>query len=181
MLTHHPQIRQAIAISQTTAQGSQSLIAYLVKESSEQPLNSGNLRSYLQQRLPDYSLPSGFVVLDKLPLTPTGKVDRRRLASPGYTQKPWLNTNNNYVAPQTRQQTLLVNLWSQFLPVESVGIDDNFFDLGGDSIIAIQIAAKTTQAGFPFSPQQIMQQGTIAQLTVQSSAPLYPKADPGTT
>ena len=161
-LNQHPQIQQAVVLAQATPQGSQALMAYLV--TADAPLTSSQIRDSLQQKLPDYMVPGTFMILDALPLTPNGKVDRRRLASAEYTDRDRLGTATDYVAPTTAWETYLADVWAQYLSVESVGIHDNYFDLGGDSITAIQIAAQAAEAGLTLSPQQILQQLTIARL-----------------
>ncbi|MBD2357843.1 amino acid adenylation domain-containing protein [Tolypothrix sp. FACHB-123] len=94
------------------------------------------LRTYLKEQLPDYMVPSAFVVMDKLPLTPNGKIDRRSLPQPK-KDRPMLT--NPYVAPSTSLEKQLAEIWSQILAIEQVGIDDNFFDLGGHSLLTAQL------------------------------------------
>lgn len=155
-LAQHSDIQQGVVL----AQNSQSLIAYLTTQNSE--LNSGTIRIFLQQKLPDYMIPSTFVVLDAFPLTPNGKIDRRQLTSPEYEQLGRLRSDTDYAAPTNAWETYLTELWAKCLQLESVGIHDNFFDLGGDSITAIQIAAQATETGLALSPQHILQHLTVA-------------------
>ena len=164
-LSLHPGVKQAVVITQETPQSSLSLVAYLVAPNTA--LTSRELRDALKQKLPDYMVPSAFVVLEALPLTPNGKVDRRQLSSADYADRQCLGAEADYVAPASEWETYLAALWAQYLQVASVGIQDNFFDLGGDSITAIQIAAQATEAGLVLSPQQILQQGTIARLVTE--------------
>ena len=164
-LIQNPKIQQAVVIAQPTPQGSQTLMAYLVAATAE--LTSGEIQGGLRQTVPDYMVPSAFIVLEALPVTPNGKLDRRRLASDDYTHRPRLGTTADYVAPSSDWETYLANLWARCLQVPLVGIHDNYFDLGGDSITAIQIAAQATEAGLVLSPQQILQHLTIARLLSQ--------------
>jgi amino acid adenylation domain-containing protein/non-ribosomal peptide synthase protein (TIGR01720 family) len=128
------------------------------------------LRSFLQQQLPEYMVPSAFVVLDALPLTANGKVDRQSLPAPGHG-RPDLEAA--YVAPRKRAEELLVEIWSELLGIERIGIYDNFFDLGGDSILSIQIIARANQAGLRLRPAQLFQHQTIAELAaVADTTPL---------
>ena len=166
-LNQHPSIQQAAVIAQETAQGSQALLAYLAMPDAT--LTSSQIRAALQQKLPDYMIPSTFVALDALPLTPSGKIDRRRLASADYVHRERLGSEADYAAPESDLETYLAKLWSQCLQVEPVGIHDDFFDLGGDSITAIQIAAQATEAGLALSPQNILQHSTIARLLAQTN------------
>lgn len=161
-LNQHPRIQQAVVIAQENTPDSQVLVAYLLTPDAS--LTSREIRDALKQKLPDYMVPSVFIVLETMPLTPNGKVDRRRLATADYTQRQRLGAEAAYVAPNTEWETYLAGLWRQCLRVESVGIHDNFFDLGGDSITAIQIAAQAAEAGLTLSPQQILHHGTIAEL-----------------
>ncbi|MEO1125622.1 MAG: amino acid adenylation domain-containing protein [Cyanobacteria bacterium J06639_16] len=164
-LNQHPRIQQAVVIAQETTSDSQTLVAYLMAPDASP--TSSEIRDALKQKLPAYMVPSVFILLDALPLTPNGKVDRRRLSSTDYAQRERLGADAGYVAPKNEWETYLVGLWGQCLRVASVGIHDNFFDLGGDSITAIQIAAQATEAGLALSPQQILQQATIARLVAQ--------------
>lgn len=163
-LTLHPSVQQAAVLAQSASQGNQSLIAYLVATDS---ITSSEIRTFLQQKLPDYMVPSSFAVLDRLPLTPNGKVDRRQLLASDYDQLEKLDAGTDYTAPTNEWEIYLTKLWAQCLRVESVGIHDNFFDLGGDSITAIQIAAQATEAGLALSPQQILQQLTVSGILAQ--------------
>jgi amino acid adenylation domain-containing protein/non-ribosomal peptide synthase protein (TIGR01720 family) len=123
------------------------------------------LRSYLKEKLPDYMVPSVFVMLDALPLTPNGKVDRRLLPALE-TARPELE--EAFVAPRTFAEERLAGIWAEVLGVEQVGIHDNFFELGGDSILSIQIIAKANQAGLKIAPKQIFEYQTIAELAAFS-------------
>jgi amino acid adenylation domain-containing protein len=101
------------------------------------------LRSFLQEKLPDYMVPSSFVLLDALPLTPTGKVDRRALPAPG-TTRPELK--EDFVAPRTPIEEILAGIWAEVLGIEPVGIHDNFWELGGHSLLATQIISRLRDA-----------------------------------
>jgi amino acid adenylation domain-containing protein/non-ribosomal peptide synthase protein (TIGR01720 family) len=128
------------------------------------------LRAFLVERLPDYMIPAAFVFLDRLPLTVNGKVDRRAL--------PHLDrsiSDKLYVPVRTRTEGLLAGIWSEVLGVDRVGVEDNFFDLGGDSILSIQVVARATRVGLPVTPRLLFEHQTIAGLAAvleQASAPL---------
>lgn len=134
------------------------------------------LRTYLKAKLPDYMIPSTFIMLDALPLTPNGKIDRRALPIPD-TIRPELEAA--LVAPQTRAEKTLTEIWVQVLGIEQIGIHDNFFELGGDSILSIQIIAKANQAGFHLTPKQIFECQTIAELAAVANTTQTIQAEQG--
>ena len=122
-----------------------------------------DLRTFLTQRLPGNLVPAYFMQLEQMPLTANGKVDFAALPDPQET-RPELQSA--FVAPQTAVEKTLAKLWQQVLKVDRIGIHDNFYELGGDSIMAIQIAARISETGFNLSPNQIFQHPTLAQLSV---------------
>ena len=117
------------------------------------------LRSDVKDKLPEQMVPSAFVLLDAIPLTPNGKVDYQAFPPPDHQ-----NVESRYCGPRTAVEEVLVRIWSEVLRVEQVGIHDNFFELGGDSILSIQIIARANQSGVRLSPRQLFQQQTIAAL-----------------
>lgn len=121
------------------------------------------LRSYLKGKLPDYMVPSAYVLLSALPLTPSGKVDRQALPAPEPgAERPELV--NAYAAPRKPAEELLAAIWREVLRLDRVGVHDNFFELGGDSILSIQIVARANQAGLPLTPKLLFEHQTIAEL-----------------
>ena len=160
VLISHPQVSEAVVIDLEDIPGSKRLVAYVV---TRDPEIKNQLRSFLKQKLPDYMIPSAFVILDAIPLTPNGKVDRRSLPKPD-TARHELATD--LVAPRTESEEILAKIWRQVLHLEQVGIHDNFFELGGDSILSIQIIFKAKQTGLQLTAKQIFQHQTIAQLAV---------------
>jgi len=157
VLGQHPAVQAAVVLAREDEPGEKRLVAYVVPEGEAAPSVS-ELRSFLKEKLPEYMVPSAFVTLDTLPLTPTGKVDRRALPAPDRA-RPELEAV--YVAPRTRQEEILADIWAQVLGVERVGVHDTFFELGGDSILSIQVIARANQAGLQLSPKQIFQYPTI--------------------
>jgi hypothetical protein len=113
-------------------------VAYVVPEKAQPPAVS-KLRDFLKQRLPDYMVPVSFVVLDELPLTPNGKLDRLALPAPG-TLRP--QTETTYLAPRNELEQMMAKIWQEELQVDQVGVDDNFFDLGGHSLLMLRIQGK---------------------------------------
>src|SRR5262249_22007841 len=140
------------------------------------PLSIIDLRKYLKQRLPEYMVPSAFVLLDSIPLTRHGKVDKQALPSPDVTRP---DSEETFVAPRTPAEELMANIWMQVLKLDRVGVHDNFFDLGGDSIINIQVAARANRAGLKITPRQIFQYQTIAELVAAVSTEQAISAEQG--
>nr|AXN93592.1 PuwA [Anabaena minutissima UTEX B 1613] len=138
-LNHHPCVKQAIVIVQGETSTEKSLIAYVVFN-SEQQATPSELRHFLQQQLPEYMMPSVFVALDALPLTPSGKVDRRSL--PSHNE---INQSQLAVAPRDSLELQLTQIWSEILGVKWVGIRDNFFEIGGHSLLAVRLMAQIQQ------------------------------------
>ena len=122
---------------------------------------TGELRAYLQAKLPHYMQPSFFVVLDVMPLTNSGKVDLQSLPPP---DQAGLTRTHAFIAPRTPLEETLATIWAEVLGSDRVGVYDNFFELGGDSILSIQIIAKANQRGLRLSPAQLFQHQTIAEL-----------------
>jgi amino acid adenylation domain-containing protein len=160
ILLQHPVVREAIATLLEDS-GSKRLVAYIVLQEKPAPTTK-ELRSFLRQKLPEYMLPSTFVILEELPLTPSGKVDRRRLPAPEQVQSD--EEKMAYTAPCTVVEEALATIWSQVLGIGQVGIHNNFLELGGDSIQSIQVAAKAYEAGLKFSINQLFAYPTIAEL-----------------
>ena len=159
VLTQNSAIRQAIVMVREDEPNNKRLVAYVVPEKHTPTINE--LRTILQQKLPDYMIPVNFVFLEKLPLTPNGKVNRRVLPIPD-NKRPELE--ENYLAPKTTQEKTLAEIWSQVLKLEKIGIYDNFFALGGDSIRSIQICSQVRERGFDLSIQDIFKHQTIDEL-----------------
>ncbi|HLA33202.1 MAG TPA: amino acid adenylation domain-containing protein [Pseudomonas sp.] len=160
-----PELRDALVLAQPAANGEGlRLVAYLVPA---QPIQVEVLRQQLAAQLPDYMLPSAFVELAELPRLANGKVDRQNLPQPTETQ----NASASEGAPRDAVEATLVELWSALLERESVSTHDDFFALGGDSILALQLIAKARQAGLKFSPKQLFAQPTIAGLAAILPSP----------
>src|SRR6059058_4759744 len=106
-------------------------------------------------------VPSAFVVVDAMPLTPSGKIDQRALPAPDLQQE----LGSRYVAPRTDAEATLAGIWSEVLGVDQVGVEDNFFELGGDSILSIQVVSRARQAGLSLMPRDLFVHQTVASLT----------------
>ena len=130
------------------------------------------LRAYLQGKLPDYMVPATYMVLDALPLTTTGKVDRRALPEPARAladPEREETADLGHAAPRTPQEEVLARIWAEVLGLERVGIDQNFFELGGDSILSIQVIARANQMGLRLTPKQLFQAPTVAALAAEAA------------
>jgi len=136
-----PEVKQAVVIAKQDQHGDDRLIAYLVYKRNPGPSIS-RLREILKENLPDYMLPSTFVVLDSLPVLPNGKVSRHELPKPT-GQRPQLN--NPFVAPRSAVEAVVAKRWSEVLCVEPIGLNDGFFDLGGDSLLAGKIVSSLSR------------------------------------
>ncbi|MCP4399890.1 MAG: amino acid adenylation domain-containing protein, partial [bacterium] len=155
VLSTHPAIRENVVIVRENAQGIPHVIAYVIGE-----ISNKELRKYAQKKLPDYMIPSRIVFLDALPLTANGKIDRAALPDPDRPEPG----HERYVAPRTQPEDVLATIWAELLGVERVGIYENFFELGGDSILSMQVIARAKQAGLNLTPKQLFQHQTVAQL-----------------
>ncbi|MEG4517834.1 MULTISPECIES: amino acid adenylation domain-containing protein [unclassified Microcoleus] len=160
-LSQHPAVRESAVL--VWEGDRQRLVAYVVPDAREQnsSLSSSELRQFLQERLPEYMVPSAFVLLEKLPLTPNGKLDRAALPAPDLTRS---DLEAAFAAPSSSVEEQLASIWAQVLGIDRVGTRDNFFELGGDSILSIQIVAKANQAGIQLTPKLLFQHQTIAEL-----------------
>ncbi|MDB9318577.1 non-ribosomal peptide synthetase [Nodularia spumigena] len=154
-LKTHPSVQEAIVILRKDHPNHSQLIAYLVGNKINSELT--DFRQYLASKLPAYMLPSAFVWLEQLPLTTNGKVDKLQLPAP--PTKP----QSKQIAARTATEITLVKIWSEILG-STIGIQDNFFERGGDSILSIQMVAKANQAGIKLTPKQLFQHQTIAEL-----------------
>ncbi|MGB3534215.1 MAG: amino acid adenylation domain-containing protein, partial [Microcoleaceae cyanobacterium] len=140
------------------------LVAYIVPKSKAENLTSdlpNELRHFLKEKLPDYMIPSVFMMLESLPLTPNGKIDRKALPLPEIQP---IERQQGYTKPQTEKEKQLAKIWSQILRVNQISVNDNFFELGGDSILAIQVVSQANQAGLKITPKSIFKYQTLADL-----------------
>ncbi len=173
-LTSHPAVQQSLIIAREDVPGHKHLVAYIVPKHSE-AIASSDLRGFLKAKLPDYMIPGVFVHLDALPLTPNGKVDRKALPIPN-TARQELQAES---APRTRAEEILAQIWREVFHREFISIHDNFFEVGGDSILSIQIIFKANSAGLFLTPKQIFQHQTIAELAAVATTTKTLKAFQG--
>ena len=133
-----PQVREAVVLVREDVPGDKRLVAYLTARNQEKPKHS-ELLGLLRARLPDYMVPSVFITLDRLPLTPNGKVDRKAMPAPEQNK---LEIERTYTEPTTDSERALCRIWSDWLKLPKVGTRDNFFDLGGNSLLAIRVVGE---------------------------------------
>ncbi len=171
VLSQHPEVREVVVIVQRQ-ELDMRLVAYMVP--NQQPVSLiSELRRYLLDHLPEYMIPSAFVLLKEMPLLPNGKVDRRVLPD-----QPQLNLEENFVAPETELEQTIAIIWQEVLHVEKVGIHHNFFDLGGHSLLMVQIHSKLYQTlNKDISIVEMFQYPTISALAKHLNQQLTEKPD----
>ncbi len=157
VLVGQPGVLRAAVIARRDGAGGQRLIGYVVAAAGV-VLETAALRDVLSRQLPDYMVPSALVVLERLPLTPNGKLDRRALP------EPELGVSHSHRAPRTPQEAILCSLFAEVLGLERGGIDDNFFERGGDSIVSIQLVSRARRAGLSITPRMVFQHQTVEAL-----------------
>ncbi|WP_164014774.1 non-ribosomal peptide synthase/polyketide synthase [Pyxidicoccus trucidator] len=187
-LLKHPALREATVVAREDGPGGKRLVAYLVphstapsgstnealagerESSSVAPTTATDLRDFLLHHLPEHMVPASFVTLAALPLTPNGKVDRKALPAP---ESHGSSSDTGYLAPQSPTEQTLASIWASVLRVQHVGRRDNFFALGGDSILSLQVISRAHQAGLKLSPRRLFQHPTVELLArvVQSASP----------
>jgi amino acid adenylation domain-containing protein len=155
-LRREPGVSDAVTMVRETGDGTQQLVAYLAGPST---LDTAGIRARLALSLPDYMVPQHFVRLDAVPLTANGKLDRAALPDPGQQTAAALPS---YVAPRNRTEEILAAIWQTVLQVERVGVHDNFFALGGDSIRTLQVIARANRQGVKLTPKQLFEHQTVA-------------------
>ncbi|WP_144572332.1 non-ribosomal peptide synthetase [Bacillus paramycoides] len=153
-LQEHYLIKEAVVMVRENQLGDKRLVAYVVGEGGTE-----EWREYLKAKMPSHMVPSYFVEMKELPLTINGKIDRKSLPKPDYQ-----GTQEGYVAPRNEREHMLSIIWERVLGSKRIGIHDNFFEIGGDSILSIQIVSRAKQAGLQLTPKQIFEHQTIAEL-----------------
>jgi amino acid adenylation domain-containing protein/non-ribosomal peptide synthase protein (TIGR01720 family) len=155
-LREHGAVGGAAVVAQEAPAGMR-LVGYVTAQAEAPPELEETLRAHLSASLPDYMVPARIVVVERMPLTPSGKLDRKALPNPDWTGEV-------YVAPRTELEEKLAGVWRSVLRLERVGVEDNFFRLGGDSIISIQVVSRALAAGLRMTPKDVFEHQTIAAL-----------------
>jgi amino acid adenylation domain-containing protein len=161
-LGRHPAVRRSVVVAHRRQDGLRQLVAYLVGE-EEESVGVEQLRAFAGRQLPDYMVPALFVWLPELPLTPNGKVDLRSLPQPAAAR---LEPGEPFTPPEGAVEEALAAVWAQVLGVERVGRDDNFFALGGDSILSLRVLAEARARGIELSLQQLFLHQTVRELAL---------------
>ncbi len=138
VLAAHATVRACVVVAREDVAGDQRLVAYVVGA----PASVAEWRRHLKQQLPEYMVPSSYVVLESLPLTPNGKVDRRALPAPEQTTRP---QGKEHVAPGTAAEEIVAGIWCEILGLKEVGINDDFFELGGHSLLGTQVISRVQE------------------------------------
>ena len=174
VISRHPSVRDAVVVAREDAPGEKRLVAYVVAEPGGAAPAAGELRRFVLERLPDYMAPSAFVPLDVLPHLPNGKIDRRALPAP---QTGLAQLGGDYVPPRTPSEKTLAEIWARTLRLDAVGVNDNFMELGGDSILSFQVVARANRAGLNLNLKEFYDHPTVAEQArlAEASAPAAPR------
>jgi amino acid adenylation domain-containing protein len=168
-----PGVREAVALAREDVPGDKRLAAYLTAKEGEPPTDS-KLRGLVRAKLPDYMIPSAFVILDRFPLTPNGKVDRKALPRPDFRS----SNPAEYAPPEMETEKAIAGIWRQALGLERVGLHDNFFELGGHSLLAVRVIAEINKTlNVYVTVPQFFQNPTIERLarSLESNRHVRPK------
>jgi len=184
VLDQYHELKEFVIIVKEESAKVKRLIAYCVAATDESGIDFAKdresfiarLRNYSKAKLPEYMVPSAFMLLDKLPRTPSGKIDRRALPEPEHIRA---TTGVEFQEATSPLEKELAKIWSEILGVKNVGVDDNFFELGGDSILSIQVIALANKAGIRLSPRQLFEHPTIAGLAAVAGAGVAIQAEQG--
>jgi acyl-coenzyme A synthetase/AMP-(fatty) acid ligase/acyl carrier protein len=161
-LVEHSDVHQAVVVAREDAAIARRLVAYVVVADAA-AIDVAELRAHLQRSLPEYMVPSAYVMLNALPLTPNGKIDRRALPAPDHQAV----VRGEYVAPRTPTEEMLASIWAELLKLDRVGIEDNFFELGGHSLLATQLVARIRDTfHVELSLRALFETPTIAELAL---------------
>ncbi len=167
-LLGHPQVREAVVVAQEETKGERKLIAYVVTSGEDKELGR-ELRTFLKQRLPEYMVPARFMMLEAIPLTPSGKINRRALPSPSNQRPPLAQA---YVEPKTSIERQLEGMWEELFGIQPIGVRDCFFELGGDSLLATQLLLKIHEVfDRAIPPSALIEEATIEYLAKIISTP----------
>lgn len=163
VLNAHSAIDEAAVVVREAESGDKQLLAYVTAQ-PEQTISVDSLRTELKANLPNYMIPSAFIMLERLPLTPNGKIDRQALAAIETTAEQ-IEATHHYVAPRTPVEELLAIIWSEILGREQIGIHDNFFDVGGHSLLTIQLMLRIHEVfQIEANPRYLFDFPTVAEL-----------------
>ena len=161
VLSKHAAVRETAVLAKPDSQGNKRLVAYVVTQPG-QVVDALTLRTFLKDRLPEYMVPSLVMLLNEMPLTPSGKINRRGLPEPDDTARA---IEQEFVAPRTAVEAIVAKIWAEILDVERVGVNDNFFDLGGHSLLATQVISRLKSSFKTNLPlRSLFESPTVAEL-----------------
>ncbi|WP_447038503.1 amino acid adenylation domain-containing protein [Streptomyces sp. DSM 118878] len=163
-LAAHPEVGRAAAAVREDKPGQRQLIGYVVPATAGNLPDQAVLRKHVGAVVPEYMVPAAVVVLDALPLTPNGKLDRRALPAPDFRPEQAMT------APRTPQEEILCALFAELLGLEQVGVEGDFFDLGGDSIVSIQLVSRARKEGLSITPRAVFQHKTVEALAAAAGS-----------
>ncbi|GAA3755480.1 amino acid adenylation domain-containing protein [Salinactinospora qingdaonensis] len=155
-----PGVASAAVVAREDRPGVRRLVAYVVAQEGQPEPTTADIRDGARRRLPEYMVPTAVVILDRIPLTANGKLDRAALPAP--SDGDFATTDST--PPTGATETLLAQIWGELLGVEKVGVHDNFFDLGGDSILSIQLVSRARRAGLELTSRDVFLHQTVAAL-----------------
>jgi amino acid adenylation domain-containing protein/non-ribosomal peptide synthase protein (TIGR01720 family) len=177
-LSAHPDVAEAAVVVDGREAHTRRLVAFVAARPGGPRPVPRQLREWLQERLPPYMVPAAVAVVDGLPLTPHGKVDRRALAArAGEAARP--EERRGLTPPRTDLERRLAEIWAGLLAADAVGVHDNFFELGGDSLLALQMVSRAGRAGIPVSLRQLLRHQTVAELATAVEAAPAVRAEQG--
>jgi aryl carrier-like protein len=156
-LREHEHVADAVVAGKKDHAGRDKLVAYVVSKTTV--IDMAALQPFLSQRLPAYMVPATYMALDSFPMNANGKLDRKALPEPKQ-----VDLHVSYAPPRNEMEQKLAEIWAELLSVKQVGIHDNFADLGGDSIVGLQVVARAKRAGIRINLAQVVEQPTIAKL-----------------
>lgn len=159
VLKQHPSVKDGVVTIRAKDTEDKRLVAYFVPKHYHAP-KANELREFFEKKLPAYMIPTYYVSIDSIPLSPSKKIDRKSLPIPED-----MCQFSSYVAPRNKEEQIMVEIWQNVLNIQQIGIHDNFFDLGGASIQSIQIVARANMYGYRISVENIFEYQTIAELT----------------
>lgn len=163
VLSEHEAVRETAILAKPDAQGNKRLVAYVVTQPG-QTADALTLRTFLKDRLPEYMVPALVMLLDEMPLTPSGKINRRGLPEPDESARAVVQ---EFVEPRTAVEAVVAKVWREILGVEKVGVNDNFFDLGGHSLLATQVISRLKSSFKTNLPlRSLFESPTVAELSV---------------
>ncbi len=164
VLRRHPAVKDSVVVVLPDLGGEKRLVTYFItKNGGELPMQE--VREFLRQRLPEYMLPTFVLQIEELPLTPSGKINRRALPDPDFGAR---QVEHEFVAPRTPTEEALVEIYKEVLTIDEVGIHDSFFELGGHSLLATRLVARVREDyGVNLSVRLIFEAPTVAELSLE--------------